>query len=102
MIIHQRPGKGTLRPTLTHHMNLLRSQQLAPLRLRLMNLLYLCRFGHCSNLLIYPLDARAHVMFQAAPFAITSISTSASFGNPAAATVDRAGATTPSGARYFA
>ena len=32
---------------------------------------------------------------------MTSISTSASFGSPATATVDRAGATTPSGARYF-
>src|ERR1700730_6400721 len=37
-----------------------------------------------------------------ASLAITSISTSASFGSPATATVDRAGCTTPSGARYFA
>jgi hypothetical protein len=37
-----------------------------------------------------------------ASLAITSISTSASFGSPATATVDRAGGTTPSGARYFA
>ena len=37
-----------------------------------------------------------------ASLAITSISTSASFGSPATATVDRAGATAPSGARYFA
>ena len=38
---------------------------------------------------------------QAPSLAITSISTRASFGSPATATVDRAGATTPSGARYF-
>jgi hypothetical protein len=103
MVIHQRPGKRPLRPTLTHYMKLLRSQQLAPLCLRLMNLLYFCRFGHYSNLLSSnQLDPQPPCKFHAPPLAITSISTSASFGNPAAATVDRAGATTPSGARYFA
>src|ERR1700722_7117406 len=52
VVIHQSPGKGGLRPALTHYMKLLRSQQLAPLGLRLVYLLisFGLRLRHGSSL----------------------------------------------------
>jgi hypothetical protein len=43
-----------------------------------------------------------HEVIAAGALAMTSISTRASLGRAATATVERAGGTTPSGARYFA